>query len=66
KRHLRVLLRLALRVSSGEADQAFAWLNRAYSERNPGMGYIKQEPLLKRITNDARYKALVRKMKLPD
>jgi adenylate cyclase len=50
----------------GEVDQAFEWLDRGYRQRYWGMVYIKRQPLLKNIEGDPRYKALLRKMNLPD
>jgi len=51
----------------GESDKAFAWLNKAYEERDPELTYLKVPgrrfaPLQK----DPRYRQLVRRMGLPD
>jgi Flp pilus assembly protein TadD len=54
---------LALR---GEIDQAFAWLDRAYQERDADLEQIKFDPLLKSLHGDPRWKAFLRKMKLPE
>ena len=44
----------------------FAWLNRAYELRDPGLAvFVKADPMLESLRADARYKALLRKMKLP-
>lgn len=51
----------------GEADEAFAWLERAYRQRDARLACcLKTDPLLKRIRNDPRYAALLRRMKLPE
>ncbi len=51
----------------GEIDQAFEWLDRAYDARDTGLAwYLKTDPLLANIRGDARYTALLRKMKLPE
>jgi hypothetical protein len=49
-----------------EVDQALAWLDRAYEQRDFGLVYLKGSQLLKNIERDARYKVFLRKMKLPE
>ena len=48
-----------------EIDQAFQWLERAYSQRESDVTYIKGDPLLKNIENDPRYSSFLVKMRLP-
>jgi TolB-like protein/lipoprotein NlpI len=50
----------------GEADAAVTWLERAYRQRSDTMVFLKVDPLLRNIRTDPRYKALLRKMNLPD
>jgi Flp pilus assembly protein TadD len=50
----------------GEIDQAFAWLDRAYQQRDSYLDQIKFDPLLKSLHGDPRWKAFLRKMKLPE
>ena len=50
----------------GEIDQAFAWLDRAYRQRDVLLYRIKGNPLLMTLEADARYKTFLRKMKLPE
>jgi TolB-like protein/Flp pilus assembly protein TadD len=50
----------------GEVDQAFEWLERGYRQHHGEMVYIKRQPLLKNIEGDPRFKALLRKMNLPE
>ena len=50
----------------GELDEAFAWLERAYEERDPELTYMKVpnrrfEPL----RHDPRFQDLLRRMGLP-
>ena len=47
------------------ADHAFAWLDRAYAQRDPGLASLKGDPLLKNLEKDPRYAALLKKMRLP-
>jgi len=50
----------------GEIDQAFVWLDRAYQQRQSGLEGINRDPLLKSLHGDPRWKAFLRKMKLPE
>ena len=54
------------RAYRGELDEAFAWLDRAYTQKDVELYWIKGDPLLKNLENDPRYKILLRKMKLPE
>jgi serine/threonine protein kinase/Tfp pilus assembly protein PilF len=49
-----------------DADRAFAWLDRAFNVYGDGMTWIKGDPLLGSLVDDPRYKALLRKMRLPE
>ena len=49
----------------GEIDEAFAWLDRAYAQRDGGFSEMKGDPLLKKLEGDPRYNAFLRKLKLP-
>jgi TolB-like protein/Flp pilus assembly protein TadD len=50
----------------GEKDKAFAWLERAYQQRDGGLSYTKVDPMLKSLRADPRFNAMLRKMKLPE
>jgi adenylate cyclase len=50
----------------GEPDQAFAWLERAYRQKDSGLYLIKADPFFKNFNGDPRYKAFLRKMNLPE
>jgi TolB-like protein len=50
----------------GENDPAFEWLNRAYDMRDGGLPWIKIDPGLLGLRGDPRYKALLRRMNLPE
>ena len=49
----------------GETDQAFAWLERAHAQRDGGLPQLKGDPMLKNLEADPRYKAFLKKMRLP-
>jgi TolB-like protein/Tfp pilus assembly protein PilF len=51
----------------GEREEAISWLERALAnKRDPVIYLIKSSILLKSLKEDARYKAILRKMKLPE
>jgi TolB-like protein/Tfp pilus assembly protein PilF len=45
-----------------EVNQAFAWLDRAYRQRDPSLYQIKGDPNLAPIRADPRYEAFLRRM----
>ena len=51
---------------SGDRDQAFAWLDRAVAQHEIGLVLLKSDPLLRDLRGDPRYRALLRKLKLPE
>ncbi|TET19059.1 MAG: tetratricopeptide repeat protein, partial [Candidatus Aminicenantes bacterium] len=48
----------------GDNDQGFAWLERAYKEREYGLPLIKVGTLSDSVHSDPRFKALLKKMRL--
>jgi adenylate cyclase len=50
----------------GNVDRAFAWLERAYWQRDASLAGVKTDPDLKNVRSDPRYKAFLRKMGLPE
>ncbi len=50
----------------GEKDRAFQWLERAYSERDASITWLKIDTFFRGLREDPRYKALLRKMNLPE
>jgi TolB-like protein/Tfp pilus assembly protein PilF len=50
----------------GLANEAFAWLERAYAQRDPGIPeMIIGDPLLESLEADPRHRAFLEKMRLP-
>lgn len=47
-----------------EKDDAFEWLDRAFTRRDGGLVLVKIDPLLGSLHNDPRYKAFLRRMNL--
>ena len=50
----------------GEKDQAFAWLEKAYGERSFNMAWLKVEPRWDSLRDDPRFKAMLKRMNLPE
>ena len=48
----------------GDKEQAFAWLNRAYQERDNWLIYLNVEPRLDPLRSDARFTDLLRRVGL--
>ena len=48
-----------------EPDKVFEWLERAWANRDPGIGLLLYDPLLLRYSHDPRFAALCRKVGLP-
>jgi hypothetical protein len=48
----------------GDKEQAFAWLNGAYQERDNWLIYLKVEPRLDPLRSDARFTKLLRLVRL--
>jgi hypothetical protein len=49
----------------GNRDQAFAFLERAFSDRQPGLLFLKVDRAWDAIRDDARFAAAIRRVGLP-
>jgi TolB-like protein len=50
----------------GDVEAGFAWLEKAYQQRDSGMCLTRVDPLLESLHGDARWQPFLRKMKLTD
>jgi len=50
----------------GDKDKTIEWLERAYQQRDDDLISIKHVPTLQGMQSDARFQALLRKMKFPE
>jgi hypothetical protein len=50
----------------GETDEAFAWLERGYRERDPQMIILKASPASDPLRSDPRYQDLIRRIGFPE
>ena len=49
-------------AAAGQRDQAFAWLERAFSERDPMLVAARTDPAFDPLRDDARFAALLRRI----
>jgi hypothetical protein len=45
----------------GDKEQALAWLEKAYQERDPGLVVVKVEPALDPLRSDPHFQDLIRR-----
>ena len=45
-------------AQAGEKDQAFAWLEKAFQQRDPGLIELQSDPELEPLRNDERFRSL--------
>ncbi len=50
----------------GETDEAFAWLERGYRDRDPLMMVLKAHPLSDPLRSDPRFQDLLRRIGFPE
>ena len=48
-----------------EHDRAFDWLQRAVSQQDAGLQYLKYDPALRSLRGDPRYRELLGQLDLP-
>jgi hypothetical protein len=49
-----------------QPDEAFEWLERAYTQRDSGLIFTKVDPPLKSLHGDPRFAAFLKKLNLPN
>ena len=49
-------------AAAGERDQAFAWLERAFNERDPMLVAVRTDPAFDPLRDDTRFPALIRQI----
>jgi len=50
----------------GDKDKAFEWLERARRQRDPGLAFLRTDPLLENLYADPRWNAFLHTMRLAD
>ncbi|MFQ5694366.1 MAG: protein kinase [Terriglobia bacterium] len=56
----------AVHAALGQKEQAFAWLEKAYGERDSWLVFVKVEPMFDPLRGDPRFQALLRRMNFPE
>ena len=56
----------AVHADRGEADQAFQWLERAYTQRDADLYLLKANSQFEPVRKDPRFEAMLRKLNLPE
>ncbi len=56
----------AVHAALGQKDQAFAWLEKAYGERDNWLVNVKVEPMFDPLRSDPRFQDLLRRMNFPE
>jgi TolB-like protein/Tfp pilus assembly protein PilF len=49
----------------GDKERAFAWLERAFRQRDGGLTLLKTDPFMGNLRDDPRYLTMLKKMNLP-
>jgi tetratricopeptide (TPR) repeat protein len=65
ERHVPSYLFAVVYAGLGERDQAFAWLEKAYEERDGSLPMLKVNPTWDPLRSDPRFAGLVRRVGLP-
>lgn len=52
-------------LNLGKKDEAFRWLERAYSDRSDCMPWLKTDPRFDSVRDDPRFRDLMQRMKFP-
>jgi hypothetical protein len=50
----------------GETEEALAWLEQGYRERDPLMILTKADPVFERVRSDPRFEDLLRRIGFPE
>ena len=56
--------RALIYIGLGEKDQAFAWLDKAYEERDWRLRELKTQPIFDSLRSDERFTRLLKRMRL--
>ncbi len=53
-----------IHLALGDSDAALGWLDRAYEEKSPWIGYLKVDPRVSSLRNHPRFQSLLAKARL--
>ena len=63
-RHVSAYHTAVIYIALGDVDEGIRWLERAYAERSPWIGYMRVDPRLDPLRSDSRFDALLRQARL--
>ena len=63
-RHVSAYHTAVVYIALGDVDEGIRWLERAYAERSPWIGYMRVDPRLDPLRSDSRFDALLRQARL--
>ena len=64
-RHVSAYHIAVIHGTLGDADEAFRWLDRAYEEKSPWIGYLRVDPRIDgRLRSDPRFEMLLQQARL--
>ena len=63
-RHVSAYHTAVIHIALGDMDEGFKWLERAYAEQSPWIGYMRVDPRLDPLRSDSRIDALLRQARL--
>ena len=64
KRHVMSIAVAVVHMGLQDKDQAFAWLEKAYEDRNGWLSEIHADPTFDSLRSDPRFTDLIRRMRL--
>ena len=64
ERHVSAYHVATVYAALGEADEGFRWLDMAFAERSPWIGYMRVDPRLAPLRSDPRFSRLLTRAKL--
>ena len=63
-RHVSAYHLAVIHGALGDVDQAMLWLERAYNEQSPWIGYMRVDPRVDPLRSDPRFSALLKQAEL--
>jgi TolB-like protein/lipoprotein NlpI len=64
ERHVSAYHVATVHAALGDADESFRWLDKAFAERSPWIGYMRVDPRLAPLRSDPRFSVLMSRAKL--
>ena len=65
ERHVSAYHTAVIHAALGDRDEAFRWMDAAFDERSPWIGYLLVDPRLDPLRDDSRFSQLLARARLP-